>query len=74
MTMLDELRALLARHARPDPSTGIDGVRIFRADRPDPPTPTTYGTVLTLVASVVRLVRLLGQPLDILLDTCTGCG
>lgn len=51
MTMpLDELRALLARHARPDLSTNIDSVRIFRADRPSPPTPTTYGKVLALVA------------------------
>ncbi|MFC4855961.1 AraC family transcriptional regulator [Actinophytocola glycyrrhizae] len=47
---LDELRALLARHARPDLSTPLDDVRIFRADRPDPPTPATYGKVLALVA------------------------
>jgi AraC-like DNA-binding protein len=47
---LDELSALLARHARPDLSTDIDAVRIFRADRPTPPTPTTYGKVLALVA------------------------
>jgi AraC-like DNA-binding protein len=46
----DELRALLTRHARPDLSTDIDAVRIFRADRPSPPTPTTYGKVLALVA------------------------
>lgn len=47
---LDELRALLARHARPDLSTDIEAVRIFRADRPSPPVPTTYGQVLALVA------------------------
>src|SRR5687768_17995491 len=47
---LDELRDLLARHARPDLSTSIPDVRIFRADRPDPPVPTTYGKVLALVA------------------------
>ncbi|SES06740.1 AraC-type DNA-binding protein [Lentzea xinjiangensis] len=47
---LDEMRALLARHARPDLSTDIDAVRIFRADRPNPPTPTTYGKVLAVVA------------------------
>lgn len=46
---LAELRALLARHARPDLSTRIGGVRIFRADRPQPPTPTTYGKVVALV-------------------------
>jgi AraC-like DNA-binding protein len=47
---LEELRDLLARHARPDLSTPINDVRIFRADRPNPPTPTTYGKVLALVA------------------------
>lgn len=47
---LEELRTLLARHARPDLSTPIDDVRVFRADRPSPPTPTTYGKVLALVA------------------------
>jgi AraC-like DNA-binding protein len=47
---LDELRTLLARHARPDLSTPIEDVRIFQADRPTPPTPTTYGKVLALVA------------------------
>jgi AraC-like DNA-binding protein len=47
---LDELRDLLARHARPDLSTLLDDVRIFRVDRPNPPTPTTYGKVLALVA------------------------
>jgi AraC-like DNA-binding protein len=51
---LEELRDLLARHARPDLSTDIDGVRIFRADRPTPPTPTTYGSVLALVAQGVK--------------------
>ncbi|AGZ41331.1 AraC family transcriptional regulator [Actinoplanes friuliensis] len=47
---LDELRGLLARHARPDVSTPIEDVLIFRADRPFPPRPTTYGKVLALVA------------------------
>ncbi|GIM90046.1 AraC family transcriptional regulator [Paractinoplanes toevensis] len=47
---LDELRDLLARHARPDLSTPIEDLRIFRAERPQPPVPTTYGKVLALVA------------------------
>ncbi|WP_432901543.1 AraC family transcriptional regulator N-terminal domain-containing protein [Micromonospora matsumotoense] len=47
---LDELRDLLARHARPDLSTPIEDLRVFRADRPQPPIPTTYGRVFTLVA------------------------
>ncbi|OLR92017.1 AraC family transcriptional regulator [Actinokineospora bangkokensis] len=51
---LDELRDLLAKHARPDLSTDIDDVRIFRADEPSPPTPTTYGKVLALVAQGVK--------------------
>ncbi len=51
---LDEVRALLARHARPDLSTPIEDVLVFRADRPYPPTPTTYGKVLALVAQGVK--------------------
>lgn len=46
---LDELRELLARHARPGLSTLVGDVRIFRADRPHPPVPTTYGKVAALV-------------------------
>lgn len=51
---LDELRTLLARHARPDLSTAIDDLRVFRADRPTPPTPTTYGKVFALVVQGVK--------------------
>lgn len=51
---LDELRDLLARHARADLGSPIEDVRIFRADRPNPPTPTTYGKVLALVAQGVK--------------------
>lgn len=47
---MDELRTLLARHARPDLSTSIEDVLIFRADEPHPPRPTTYGRVMALVA------------------------
>jgi len=47
---LDELRCLLARHARPDLKTGIDDVLIFRADRPYPPTPAIYSRVLAVIA------------------------
>ncbi|MEU7458291.1 AraC family transcriptional regulator [Streptosporangium roseum] len=48
---LDEIRALLDRHARPDLSTAVDDVLIFKADRPQPPTPTTYPKVVALVAA-----------------------
>ena len=47
---LDELRALLARHARADLSTPIEDVLIFQAHQPYPPIPTTYGKVMALVA------------------------
>ncbi|MEU4526060.1 hypothetical protein AB0F52_45995 [Amycolatopsis sp. NPDC024027] len=47
---LDELRALVPRHARPDLRTDIDAARIFRVDRRTPPTPSTYSKVPALVA------------------------
>ncbi|WP_432974997.1 AraC family transcriptional regulator N-terminal domain-containing protein [Dactylosporangium sp. CA-233914] len=55
---LDELRCLLARHARPDLTTGIDDVRIFRADRPYPPTPALFGRVLAVVAQGTKRLAL----------------
>jgi AraC-like DNA-binding protein len=51
---LDELRALLARHAQPDLRTPIKDVLIFKADRPYPPAPTTYGKILALVAQGIK--------------------
>jgi len=47
--ILDEICSLLARHARPDLRTAVDGVLIFRADQPYPPSPTTYGKVFALI-------------------------
>jgi AraC-like DNA-binding protein len=47
---LDELRDLLARHARPDFATAIEGVRLSKVEHPYPPTPSTSGTVLALIA------------------------
>jgi AraC-like DNA-binding protein len=47
---LDELRDLLARHARPDQSTPIEDVLISRVDRAEPPSPTMTGTVLAVIA------------------------
>ena len=47
---LNELRTLLARHARPDLRTPIEDVLIFKAERPYPPTPATYGKVLAIIA------------------------
>ncbi|PZG24132.1 AraC family transcriptional regulator [Micromonospora craterilacus] len=55
---LDELRCLLARHARPDLTTGIDDVLIFKADRPYPPTPAIFGRVLAVVAQGTKRLAL----------------
>ncbi|MEV4250948.1 AraC family transcriptional regulator [Streptosporangium canum] len=52
--VLDELRDLLNRHARPDLRTSIEDVLIFKAEHPQPPTPTTYGKVLAVVAQGVK--------------------
>lgn len=55
---LEELRTLLARHARPDWTTAIDGVLISRVDRPDPPTPSMSGTVLAVIAQGAKRLAL----------------
>ena len=55
---LDELRTLLARHARPDMTTAIDGVLISKVDRPDPPSPSMSGTVLALIAQGAKRLAL----------------
>ncbi|NEA36642.1 AraC family transcriptional regulator [Streptomyces sp. SID13031] len=47
---LGELRELLERHACPDLSTRIDGVRICKVDRTGSPVSSTSGTVLAVVA------------------------
>src|SRR3954447_18557770 len=48
--LLAELRALVARHARPDGTTAIDGVLLTAADGPREPQPSTSGTVMALIA------------------------
>lgn len=55
---LDELRALLARHARPDLSTAIDGVLISRVEQPNTPSAAMSGTVLALVAQGAKRIAL----------------
>ncbi|MEV6612947.1 AraC family transcriptional regulator [Streptomyces sp. NPDC051051] len=55
---LDELRTLLARHARPDWTTAIDGVLISKVDRPDPPAPSMSGTVLAVIAQGAKRLAL----------------
>lgn len=55
---LEELRTLLARHARPDWTTAIDGVLISKVDRPDPPAPSMSGTVLAVIAQGAKRLAL----------------
>jgi AraC-like DNA-binding protein len=48
--LLDELRTLIARHARPDETTAIDGVLLSSVDRTGEPRASTSGTVLAVIA------------------------
>jgi hypothetical protein len=47
---LEELRALLTRHARPDMTTAVDGVLASKIERPAAPYTSMTGTVLALIA------------------------
>ncbi|MFI7609341.1 AraC family transcriptional regulator N-terminal domain-containing protein [Micromonospora sp. NPDC049366] len=55
---LTELRALLARHARPDMRTSIDGVLISKVDRRTPPATSMSGTVLAFIAQGAKQIAL----------------
>jgi AraC-like DNA-binding protein len=48
--LLAELRALIARHARPDETTAIDGVLLSAAARPGEPRASSSGTVMAVIA------------------------
>jgi AraC-like DNA-binding protein len=48
--LLAELRALIARHARLDERTAIDGVLLSAAGRPGEPRASTTGTVMAIIA------------------------
>jgi AraC-like DNA-binding protein len=48
--LLSELRALIARHVRPDETTAIDGVLLSAAERPGEPRASTTGTVMAIIA------------------------
>jgi AraC-like DNA-binding protein len=48
--VMDELHALLTRHAQPDLGTAIDGVLISRIEAPTKPATSMSGVVLALVA------------------------
>lgn len=55
---LEELRTLLARHARPDRTTAIDGLLISKVDRSDPSAPSMTGTVLAVIAQGAKRLAL----------------
>jgi AraC-like DNA-binding protein len=55
---LDELRGLLARHARPDQSTAIDDVLISKVEQSTPPSRSMSGTVLALIAQGAKRIAL----------------
>jgi AraC-like DNA-binding protein len=48
--LLAELRALIARHARADETTAIDGVLLSAAGRPGEPRASTTGTIMAVIA------------------------
>jgi len=55
---LNGLRELLERHARPDGTTAIDGVRICKVDHTVPPQSSMSGTVLAVVAQGAKRLAL----------------
>lgn len=52
------LRELIARHARPDETTAIDGVLLSVADRAGEPRASTTGTVFALIAQGAKRLAL----------------
>ncbi|MFJ9648577.1 AraC family transcriptional regulator N-terminal domain-containing protein [Streptomyces sp. NPDC101206] len=57
-TDLEELRTLLARHARPDATTAVEGVLVSKVERSEPPEPATTGTVMALIAQGAKRLAL----------------
>ncbi len=55
---LAELRDLIARHARPDMTTAIDGVLVSKVEHTAPPSPEMSGTVLALIAQGAKRIAL----------------
>ena len=55
---LHELRASIARHARPDQTTAIDGVLLSKVEQPAPPSTTMSGTVFALIAQGAKRLAL----------------
>lgn len=55
---MEELRVQLARHARPDMSTDIDGVLISKVEATTPPLPSMTGLVFALIAQGAKRIAL----------------
>lgn len=55
---LAELQTLLARHARPDMTTAIDGVLIAKVEKQTTPSTSMSGTVLALIAQGAKRLAL----------------
>ena len=55
---LDELRDLLARHARADQGTALDDLLISRVEDTGPPSPSMTGTVLALIVQGAKRLAL----------------
>ncbi|SER60764.1 transcriptional regulator, AraC family [Lentzea xinjiangensis] len=55
---MDELRALLAKHARPDLTTPIEDVLVSRTTAGGPPVPSMTGTILAFVAQGRKRIAL----------------
>ncbi|MEO3744979.1 AraC family transcriptional regulator [Plantactinospora sp. B5E13] len=58
MHRLEELRDLVARHARPDTTTAIDDVLVSRVDHTEPPSTSMSGTVFALIAQGAKRLAL----------------
>ncbi|WP_231114934.1 AraC family transcriptional regulator [Lentzea aerocolonigenes] len=55
---MDELRTLLAKHARPDMTTSIEDVLVSKTTKTGPPTPSMTGTILAFVAQGRKRIAL----------------
>ncbi|MFD0745600.1 AraC family transcriptional regulator N-terminal domain-containing protein [Phytohabitans flavus] len=55
---LGEFRTLVARHARPDTTTPIEGLQVAKVERPAQPSASMSGTVLALIAQGAKRLAL----------------
>ncbi len=62
--LLAELRTLIARHARPDETTAIDGVLLSAAGRPGEPRASTTGTVMAIIAQGSKRLAIADRTYD----------